>query len=225
MDTPKSPECAIFEDPLLRDVVALAMSALVSAGDLLSLTTLELTACIHDIPHDFSAAWQKSMTTSSIAHFIFACARGYNLDPSSLLKFADEITISAISFTENYSELKNRAYLEHVLHHILDTVQPSGPLEPDKAELAHDEEHGLGPRIPDMEFESEAYYQWEEDMLDEDLRRSWEEEADEARERKELKREIKMKNRWKIIMEKAIDFAAVRPTTDFNFERCRSQSC
>jgi len=36
-------------------------------------------------------AWQKSMTTSSIADFIFACARGYNIDPSSLLKLADEI--------------------------------------------------------------------------------------------------------------------------------------
>jgi hypothetical protein len=41
MNTPTSPECAIFEDPLLRDVVALAMPALVSAGDLLSLTTLD----------------------------------------------------------------------------------------------------------------------------------------------------------------------------------------
>ena len=65
-----------FEDPLLRDVVDLAMSALVSAGDLLSLTTLELMAYIHGIPHNFSAAWQKSMT-SSIVDFIFACARGY----------------------------------------------------------------------------------------------------------------------------------------------------
>jgi hypothetical protein len=47
MDTPTSPECAIFEDPLLLcDVVALAMPALVSVSDLLSLTTLELTACI-----------------------------------------------------------------------------------------------------------------------------------------------------------------------------------
>jgi len=59
-------------------------------------------------------------------------------------------------------------------------------------------------------------------MLDEDFRRLWEEEADEARESKELKREIKMKNRWKIIMEKVIDFAAIGPTTDFNFKRCRS---
>jgi hypothetical protein len=65
-----------FEDPLLRDVVDLAMSALVSAGDLLSLTTLELTAYIHGIPHNFSVAWQKSMT-SSIVDCIFACARGY----------------------------------------------------------------------------------------------------------------------------------------------------
>ena len=47
----------------------------------------------------------------------------------------------------------------------------------------------------------------------------------EARDRKELWREGEMKERWKIIMEKAIGFAAVGPTTDFNFERCRSQSC
>jgi hypothetical protein len=43
-----------------------------------------------------------------------------------------------------------------------------------------------------MDFESEAYYQWEEDMLDDDLRRSWEEEVDEARERKGLKKDIEM---------------------------------
>jgi len=55
-------------------------------------------------------------------------------------------------------------------------------------------------------------------MLNEDLRRSWEEEADEARERKELKREIKMKNKWKIIIEKAINFTTIRPMTDFNFK-------
>jgi len=72
------------------------MPALISAGDLLSLIALELTAYIHDIPHDFSAAWQKSLTTNSIADFIFACARGYDLDPRSPLKFADEITISSI---------------------------------------------------------------------------------------------------------------------------------
>jgi hypothetical protein len=75
-----------FEDPLLRNIVALAMLALVSAGDFLSLTALEITACIHNIPHDFSVAWQKILTTNSIADFTFACARGYGLDPSSLLK-------------------------------------------------------------------------------------------------------------------------------------------
>ena len=54
MDTRISPECVIFEDPLLRDVVALVMPALVSAGDLLSLIALEMTACIYNILHDFS---------------------------------------------------------------------------------------------------------------------------------------------------------------------------
>jgi hypothetical protein len=34
-----------------------------------------------------------------------------------------------------------------------------------------------------------------------------------------------MKERWKTIMEKAIDFAVVGPTTDFDFERCRLQLC
>jgi hypothetical protein len=93
-------------------------------------------------------------------------------------------------------------------------------------ELAHDKEHGLEPHIPDMDFESEACYQWQENMLDDDLRRSWEEEADKTRERKELKRErVMKKNRWKIIVEKAIDFATTGPATDFNFERCRPQSC
>ena len=126
------------------------MPALVSAGDLLSLTTLELTACIHNIPHDFSVVWQKSMMTSSIAVFIFACARGYNIDPSSLLKVADEITTSAISFTENHPEPKNREYLENMLHDVLDIVLPSGPFKPD-AKLTHDEGHGLESLIPDME--------------------------------------------------------------------------
>jgi hypothetical protein len=225
MDTPTSPERAIFEDPLLRDVVALAMPALVSAGDLLSLTTLELTACIRSIPHDFSAAWQKNMTTSSVADFIFACARGYNLDLSGLLKVADEITKSAISFTENHPEPKNKAYLKHILYHILNTVVPSGPFEPDEVEPAHDDEHASEPRIPNMDFKSEAYYQWQEEMLDEDLRHAWEEQVNEAWHRKELERERKMINRWKVIVEKAIDFATTRPAADFNFEQCRSQSC
>merc|ERR1712000_111741 len=209
MDTPTSPEHAVFEDPLLRDVVALAMPALVSAGDLLSLTTLELTACHHNIPYDFSAAWQKNIRTSSIADFIFACARGYNLDPSSLLRVADDITISATLFCKKHPEPKSREYLEEILKDVLDTVLPSGPFEPDKAEMEHDEVYGREPRIPDMDFESEAYYEWEEEVGD----------------RKELWREGEMKERWKVVMEKAIEFAAVGPTTDFNFERCRSQSC
>jgi hypothetical protein len=218
-------ESAIFEDPLLRGVVALAIPALVSAGDLLSLTTLELTVYFHNIPHEFSAAWQKNMTTSSIADFIFACARGYNLDPSSLLKVIDDITISTTSFCKKRPEPKNRRYLEEILKDVLDTVLPSGPFEPDEAEIEHDEEYGREPHIPDMDFESEAYYEWEEEMADDVFRRSWEEREEEARDRKELSREREMKERWKIVIEKAIDFAAVGPATDFNFERCRSQSC
>ena len=46
-------------------------------------------------------------------------------------------------------------------------------------------------------------------MLDHDLRWSWEEEADEEREREELE----MENRWKIIAEKAVDFAMQRTST------------
>jgi hypothetical protein len=75
MDTPTSPECAIFEDPLLRDVVALAMPALVSAGDL-SLTTLELTACIHDIPHDFSACVAEEYDDKQHCRF-YLCLRAW----------------------------------------------------------------------------------------------------------------------------------------------------
>jgi hypothetical protein len=231
MNTPTSPEYAIFKDPLLRDVIALAMPALASAGDLLSLTNLELTACIHNIPHDFSIAWQKIMTTSSIGDFIFACARGYNLDPRSLLKVVDEITISANSFIDNHPEPKNRAYLEHILHHILDTVTPSGPFELDDAELARAEKHSPGLHIPDMDFESEAYYKWEEEMLDNNLRRTWEDRVDEARERSELarqrrepEREREIINRWRVIMGKAIEFATTGPATEFNFGRCRLQS-
>lgn len=62
-------------------------------------------------------------------------------------------------------------------------------------------------------------------MADNVFRRSWEEREGEAKDRKKLWREGEMKERWKIIMEKAIDFATVGPTTDFNFERCRLQSC
>lgn len=109
------------------------MPALLSAGDLLSLATLELTACLHNIPHNFSARWQKSITTSSIADCIFACARGYNLDPSSLLKVIDDITIFATSFCKKYPEPKNRKYLEEILKDILNTVLPSGSFELDEA--------------------------------------------------------------------------------------------
>jgi hypothetical protein len=137
MDT--STERSIFEDPLLRDVVALAMPALVSAGDLVSLTSLELTARLHNIPHDFSTAWQKSMTTSSIADFIFACARGYSLDPSSLLQVTDDITLSATLFCKKHPEPKNRRYLEEILKDVLDTVLPSEPFEPDEAGIERDE--------------------------------------------------------------------------------------
>lgn len=34
-----------------------------------------------------------------------------------------------------------------------------------------------------------------------------------------------MKERWKIIIGKAIGVTAIGPTTDFNFEQCRPQSC
>jgi len=105
MNSRTSPESIIFED-LLRDVVALAMPALASAGDLLSLATLEMMACIYNIPHDFSATWQRIITTSSIANFIFACTRGYNLDPSSLLKVTEDIAISATSFYKEHPEPK-----------------------------------------------------------------------------------------------------------------------
>ncbi len=62
-------------------------------------------------------------------------------------------------------------------------------------------------------------------MADDVFRRSWKEREEEARDIREFWREGEMKERWKIIMEKAIDFAAVVLTTDFNFERCRLQSC
>jgi hypothetical protein len=183
MDT--SPERAIFEDPLLRDVVAQAMPALASAGDLLSLITLELTVCLN-IPHDFSAVWQKSMTTSSIADFIFACARGYNLDPSSLLKVIDNITISATLFCKKQPKPKNRKYLEEILKDVLDTILPSGLFKPDEAEIEYNKEYGRELYIPNMDFESEAYYEWEEEMADDVFRRLWGEREEEARERKEL---------------------------------------
>jgi hypothetical protein len=67
MDTLTSSARVILEDPLLCGVVALPMPALVSAGDLLSLTALEMTACVCDVPHGFSDAWQKIMTTGSVA--------------------------------------------------------------------------------------------------------------------------------------------------------------
>jgi hypothetical protein len=225
MDTRTCPEGVILEDPLLHDVVALAMPALVSAGDLLSLTALEITACIYNIPHDFSVAWQKIMTTNSIADFIFACARGYGLDPSSLLKVTEDINTFAISFCEKHFEPKNRKYLEDILKGIQAAVLPSGPFEPDEAEILRGEIYGWEPHIPDIDFESEAYYQWEEDMADDAFRRSWEKRAEEAGDRRELRREEEMKERWKIIIEKAIGFAIVGPLTDFDFKRCRSQSC
>ena len=37
-----------------------------------------------------------------------------------------------------------------------------------------------------MDFESEAYYEWEEEMADDVFRRLWGEREEEARERKEL---------------------------------------
>lgn len=69
-----------------------------------------------------------------------------------------------------------------------------------------------------MNFESEAYYEQEEEMADDVFRRSWEEYEEEARDRKELQREGEIKERQKIIIEKAINFATIRPTMDFNFE-------
>ena len=70
----------------------------------------------------------------------------------------------------------------------------SGPFEPHEAEIEHDERYGREPRIPDMDFESEAYYEWEEEMADDVFRRSWEEREEEARDRKELWREGEMED-------------------------------
>ena len=60
-------------------------------------------------------------------------------------------------------------------------------------------------------------------MLDDEFRHAWEEQVEEAKERKELVRERKIKERWKIIVERAIDFAITGPTTDFNFDHCHLQ--
>jgi hypothetical protein len=191
--TRATPERVIFEDPLLRDIAALAMPAFVSAGDLLSLTALEISACNYDIPHDFSGAWQKAMTTSSIGDFIFACARGYGLDPSSLLKVTDDVNASTMAFWKQHLESKNRKYLEDILNSIRKTVLPHGPFEPDEAEILRGEIYGSEPHEPDMDFESEALYQWEEDMTDVAFRRSWEERVKEEGEKRELRREEEMK--------------------------------
>lgn len=156
---------------------------------------------------------------------IFACARGYGLDPSSFLKVTDDINAYAISFCKEHLEPKNRKYLEDILKGIQDAVLPSGPFEPDMAEILRGEIYGWEPHIPDMDFESEAYYRWEEDMAGDAFRRSWDQRVEEAEDRRGLRREKEMKERWKIIMEKAIDFAIVGPLTDFNFKYCRSQSC
>jgi len=56
INTCTSPECVIFEDPLICDVVTLAMLALVSTSDVLSLIALEMIACIYSILHDLSIA-------------------------------------------------------------------------------------------------------------------------------------------------------------------------
>ena len=122
-------------------------------------------------------------------------------------------------------EPKDRKYLEDKLKGIQDAVLPSGPFEPDEAEIQRGEIHGWAPHIPDIDFESEAYYQREENMADDAFRLSWEKRAEEAGDKRRLKREEEIKERWKIIMEKVIDSAIVGSLTDFNFNRCRSQPC
>ena len=92
---------------------------------------------------------------------------------------------------------------------------PSGPFELDDAELACAEKHSPGPRIPDMDFESEAYYNWEEEAR---------ERSELARQRREHMIESEIIHRWRVIMGKAIEFATTGPATDFNFGRCRLQS-
>ena len=141
------------------------------------------------------------------------------------MKVPDDINVSVTSFCEKYLKPKNRKYLEDILKGIQDAVLPSGQCKPDEAEIMREEIYGWELYIPDMDFESEVYYQWEEDIADDAFRRSWERRVEEARDKRELRREEKMKERWKIIMEKAIDFAIAGPSTDFNFKRCRSQSC
>lgn len=61
-------------------------------------------------------------------------------------------------------------------------------------------------------------------MLDDGFRHSWEERIEEAGEQRERRRDTEMKERWKSIVEKAISFATIGPTADFNFERCRLES-
>lgn len=181
MDPPTSLERAIFEDPLLRDVVALAMPALVSTGNLLSLTSLGGMHPRH--PTRLLPCVAEKYNDKQHCRLYFACARGYSLDPSSLLKVTDDITISATSFCKKHPEPKSRKYLEEILKHVLDTVLPRGPFEPDESEIEHDEVYGREPHIPDMDFESEAYYEWEDEMADDVFRQSWEEREDEERER------------------------------------------
>jgi hypothetical protein len=100
----------IVEDPFA--VVALAMPAEVSIGDLLSLVALELTTCFCNIRHDFSSTPEKLLKPGSMEGYIFACARGYDIHPSSLLEVTDEINLATTLFYNKQPGLKNRPYLE-----------------------------------------------------------------------------------------------------------------
>jgi hypothetical protein len=56
----------------------------------------------------------------------------------------------------------------------MDIVLASGPFELDEAEIAYEGVYGREPHIPDMDFECEAFYQWEDEMLHDGFRRLWE---------------------------------------------------
>ena len=59
-----------------------------------------------------------------------------------LLDPEDTVMTGRETFCKKYTEPENRKYLDEILKDVFDTILPSGPFEPDEAEIEHDEDYG-----------------------------------------------------------------------------------
>ncbi len=182
-------------------------------GDLLTLTVLDVLASRYKVPISLSTVWEKLLNADEIARFLIACGKGYQIDTAGM-SFPSSLKSMAQSSLNRQQGLKARSGLLAILQDI------SAQLDADEEnEILAGEIYGTSPRVPDADYESEAYYEHLE-MLEQDAyRNSWIKRVKCAQD-KRYQREREQHACRKII-ELGLETAAHMPAEHFRIDLCR----